>query len=418
MRSDWPVAKLGELTINLDTKRRPVKEAERRPGPYPYYGASGVVDYVDGFLFEGEHLLIAEDGENLRTRNTPVAFRATGRFWVNNHAHIVKGNSRARTRFLEYAVLAADLTPYLTGAVMPKLTQGNLNKLELPCPTLSEQDALVGVLGALDDRIDLLRQTNTTLESIAQALFKSWFIDFDPVRAKAEGREPEGIDAETAALFPDGFEGSELGEIPKGWRAGRFADIATLAKGNVNPLESPETTFEHYSLPAFDVAQLPSFELGETIKSNKTRVPENAILQSKLNPHIPRIWFTGPVGDKAVCSTEFLPWVARDDSSPELVYCTLRSTEFSNQVHTLVTGTSNSHQRVKPDQVALLSVIVAPSPISNRFKEITRPMLQKICSNRLQAKNLESLRDTLLPRLISGKLRLPEAQTKIQDALA
>lgn len=109
MNSEWSYAQLGELTVNLDTRRKPVKEADRKPGPYPYYGASGIVDHVDGYLFEGEHLLIAEDGENLRTRQTPIAFLANGRFWVNNHAHIVIGNERASTRFLQYALLGTDI---------------------------------------------------------------------------------------------------------------------------------------------------------------------------------------------------------------------------------------------------------------------------------------------------------------------
>ncbi|MBE7424443.1 MAG: restriction endonuclease subunit S [Ideonella sp.] len=409
---------LGELTVNHDTKRKPVKEADRRTGPYPYYGASGVVDHVDGFLFDGEYLLIAEDGENLRTRNTPVAFRATGRFWVNNHAHIVEGNERARTRYLEYAILSADLAPYLTGAVMPKLTQGNLNKIQVPCPPLDEQDAVVDVLGRLDDRIDLLRQTNATLESIAQALFKSWFIDFDPVRAKAEGREPEGMDAATAALFPAEFEESALGLIPKGWKTGTFGDLAELAKGSVNPLTAPEEEFEHFSLPAFDAEQLPVFERGETIKSNKTRVPVGAVLHSKLNPHIPRVWLPSRIGAHAVCSTEFLPWVARRAASTELVYCALTGSAFEASVRALVTGTSNSHQRVKPDQVAALEMILAPVAVSDAFTRVVRPLLRRVGENRLTAKALAELRDSLLPRLVSGKLRLPEAQEQLEGAAA
>lgn len=90
--------------------RVPVKESDRRPGPYPYYGASGIVDYVDGYLFDGEYLLVAEDGENLRTRKTPVAFLATGKFWVNNHAHVIRGNGFADTRFLMYVLSAADIS--------------------------------------------------------------------------------------------------------------------------------------------------------------------------------------------------------------------------------------------------------------------------------------------------------------------
>src|ERR1700741_5260663 len=213
----WSPMPLGELTENFDSRRVPVKERDRRPGPYPYYGASGIVDRVDGCLFDGEYLLIAEDGENLRTRQTPVAFLANGKFWVNNHAHIVRGNSRADTRFLSYALSQTDISGYLTGSTMPKLTQGNLNRLPVIAPPLAEQKAIAAVLGALDDKIELNRRMNATLEAMARALFQSWFVDFDPVRAKLDGRQPAGLDLTTAALFPNEFEDSELGHIPKGW---------------------------------------------------------------------------------------------------------------------------------------------------------------------------------------------------------
>ena len=131
---DWPLIPLGELTENLDGRRVPVKEIDRKPGPYPYYGASGIVDRVDGYLFDGEYLLIGEDGENLRTRQTPIAFMATGKFWVNNHAHIVRGNHRTDTRFLSYVLSQTDISGYLTGSTMPKLTQGNLNRLAVIAP--------------------------------------------------------------------------------------------------------------------------------------------------------------------------------------------------------------------------------------------------------------------------------------------
>ena len=120
--SHWQEMALAELTENFDGQRIPVKESERKPGPYPYYGASGIVDRVDKYLFDGEYLLIAEDGENLRTQKTPIAFLARGKFWVNNHAHIVTGNVRADTRFLMYALNNGNISGYLTGSTMPKLT--------------------------------------------------------------------------------------------------------------------------------------------------------------------------------------------------------------------------------------------------------------------------------------------------------
>jgi type I restriction enzyme S subunit len=245
MKSEWPLRPLGELTINLDGRRKPVKGPDRIAGPYPYYGASGIVDWVDDYLFEGEHLLIAEDGENLRTRNTPIAFRATDKFWVNNHAHIVRGNDEASTRFLEYAVLGTDISAYLTGAVMPKLTRGSLNKIRVPCPPLSVQQEIVEILGALDDKASLLRQTSATLEAIAQAIFKSWFIDFDPVHAKAKGIAPEGMDEATLALFPDSLEETTLGLIPAGWQDRTIDDVAHVVKGK--SYTSAELVDEHHT---------------------------------------------------------------------------------------------------------------------------------------------------------------------------
>lgn len=335
----------------------------------------------------------------------------------------VNDNSRIDRNYLYYYMQSAafmdqvwsmaggtDTFPYIS------LTQQRTLRIDLA--PLPEQKSIGALLGTLDDRIGLLRQTNATLESIAQALFRSWFIDFDPVRAKAEGREPEGMDAATAALFPAEFEESALGLIPKGWSVAAFGELAFLSKGSVNPIDLPTRLYEHYSLPAFDAGQLPLIEEGAAIKSNKTRVPRSAVLQSKLNPHIPRVWLVDDAGEQAVCSTEFLPWVASNGASPALIYCMLRSPTFEAQVRTLVTGTSNSHQRVKPDQVAALSVVAGPQAVTEAFDSVASSLLTKVAANRVQARSIAEVRDALLPRLISGKLRLPEAQEQMEDALA
>ena len=243
-RSEWQEYSLGELTDNFDSIRVPVKQQDRRPGPYPYYGASGIVDRVDGFLFDGEYLLVAEDGENLRTRKSPIAFLASGKFWVNNHAHIVRGNRKASTRFLKYALSDLDISGYLSGSTRPKLTQGSMNRIPLRMPPLAEQRAIAHVLGTLDDKIELNRRMNRTLEEMASAIFKDWFIDFGPTRAKMEGREPY-LPAEVWGLFPDSLVDSELGPIPDGWVPKPIGDLMELAYGkalkaaNRNPGDVP-----------------------------------------------------------------------------------------------------------------------------------------------------------------------------------
>jgi len=315
--------------------------------------------------------------------------------------------------------LRSPLSQHLLGSranttVQTTINLKDLRALPIPLPPERERCTLAEFVGALDDRITLLRETNATLEAIAQALFKSWFVDFDPVRAKMEGRAPEGMDEASAALFPDNFEASELGLVPKGWRGGAFSDVVRQHKGAVNPLNHPNIEFEHYSLPAFDSGQMPVFEAGSEIKSNKTSVPPSAVLLSKLNPHISRVWMPVSAGETAVCSTEFLVFTPISGASKEFVYCSFSAPEFQQLLCQLVTGTSNSHQRVKPDGVLAIRRIVPSPSVLASFEAVTRHMFERIGHNRHKTQTLATLRDTLLPRLISGQLRLPEAEAMIE----
>jgi type I restriction enzyme, S subunit len=413
MNSEWPLEKLGDLTVNLDTKRKPVKEADRKPGPYPYYGASGIVDYVDGYIFDGEHLLIAEDGENLRTRQTPIAFRACGKFWVNNHAHIVVGNERASTRYLEYAVLGSDISSYLTGAVMPKLTQGNLNRIEVPCPPREVQNAIVGVLGSLDDRITLLRETNATLEAIAQALFKSWFVDFDPVRAKMEGRAPEGMDEATAALFPDSFEESELGLVPRGWRWGTLGDVVETARNQIQP-EAMQGTLHYVGLEHIPrkCLSLSDWGMADGLESAKSCFSAGDILFGKLRPYFHKV-VVAPVN--GVCSTDI--FVCRPTKPCFYGFAVMQL--FGESLISYADRLSNGAKmpRINWKDLAAYEVAIPVADVAEVFTAAIQPFLNRMAANVHQAQTLSTLRDTLLPRLISGQLRLPEAVAEL-EALA
>jgi type I restriction enzyme, S subunit len=286
----------------------------------------------------------------------------------------------------------------------------SLRSISVRLPPLETQLAIANTLSSLDDRIALLRETNATLEAIAQALFKSWFVDFDPVRAKSEGRAPGGMDEATAALFPDTFEDSPLGPIPSGWRLGHRSDQMELAKGSVDPAKHPDREYLHFSLPAFDSGEMPVRQYGRDIKSNKTVVPPTAVLLSKLNPHIPRVWLPSEVAPHAICSTEFLPFVPTERTNMEFVYCLLRSTAFMESMAQLVTGTSNSHQRIRPASVASQQCSVAPSEVVQAFSGLARPLVDAIRANRQTGQTLARLRDELLPRLISGRLRIADAE--------
>lgn len=421
----WFEKPLGEVTCNHDGKRKPVKESERKKGPYPYYGASGIVDYVDGYIFEGRHLLIAEDGENLRTRQTPIAFIADGKFWVNNHAHIVTGNGEVTTDYLHYFLQIADIQSYLTGAVMPKLTQGNLNRIPVRYPDLEHQKFIVQVLGSLDEKIDLNRRINQTLEAMAQAIFKSWFVDFDPVKAKIaaieQGEDPlraamraisgktdleldqmprEHHDqlAATAALFPDAMEESELGEIPQGWSVKSVSDLARFATGKI---EASSLTVENYISTENmlknrgGVNPAVSLPVAATV-SNFTR---GNILISNIRPYFKKIWLARFDGGR---SNDVLCFVSKKDDCEEFLYNLLYQDDFFE----FMMRTSKGAKMPRGDKTAIAGWIFpcAPAELRDAFSERVRPFYSYIENLNFELKQLSKLRDTLLPKILSGEL--------------
>jgi len=149
---------LGELAENLNFMRKPVTSGLRDSGEVPYYGASGIVDYVKDYIFDGDFLLVSEDGANLVARNTPIAFSISGKSWVNNHAHILKFNTYAERRYIEYYLNSIDLTPYISGAAQPKLNQKNLNSIKIPNPSPNEKERIVAILDKFDAITNSIRE--------------------------------------------------------------------------------------------------------------------------------------------------------------------------------------------------------------------------------------------------------------------
>ncbi len=327
----------------------------------------------------------------------------------------LRGRAHLDTGFLRYLIGSLEFTQHIhsitTGTAVPHISGRHIKDFTFALPPLPEQRAIASILGALDDKIELNRRMNATLEAMARALFQSWFVDFDPVRAKSEGRAPAAMDAETAALFPSEFIDSELGLIPKGWSVGRVAEVSEFSRSSINPGEFPHETFDHYSLPAFDDGRTPKVELGSTIMSNKLLVSRSSVLLSKLNPHIPRIWLPDlHATRRSACSTEFIVSSPRPGYSREFLFSLFTSTAFASTYGTLVTGTTGSHQRIRPESVLEMKTIIPTSKLVESFSANTNPMFDQINRNIDQSRTLAALRDTLLPRLLSGELSVGEVQ--------
>jgi len=279
----------------------------------------------------------------------------------------------------------------------------DIPSFELNIPPREEQTKIAGLLGSLDDRITLLRETNATLEAIAQALFKSWFVDFDPVRAKAEGRQPEGMDAATGALFPDSFEESELGSVPKGWTVRSLDSIADYLNGLALQKFPPS---EDSWLPVIKIAQL---RKGDTVGADRAgrNIKPEYVIQN------------GDVLFSWSGSLEVVIWCGGEGALNQHLF-KVTSTEFPKWFYYLWTrhhlpdfqqtaaskATTMGH--IQRKHLTEAKVVVPPAEVIQEAGSFIAPLLDRWLSNAEQVQTLTQLRDTLLPRLISGQLRLPE----------
>lgn len=330
----------------------------------------------------------------------------------------------ADSRYVYYACTAPDFVAQIhnnaVAAGVPHINLSILRDLEIPLPPMHVQYTVAETLTTLDDRIDLLRQTNATLEAIAQALFKSWFVDFDPVRAKVEGREPEGMDAATAALFPAEFEEFPAGMLPAGWRKVPFIETVNVLGGG-----TPKTSVTEYwngDIPWFSVVDAPA--RGQVFTNWTEKSITQVGLQNSSTRMLP-LWTTiisarGTVGKLAMTARPMAMnqscygLVPKRIGSEPLVY--LAAQRLVENLRRLAHG--GVFDTITRDTLTSVEATQAPPEIEAAFAALVRPIFEQIQSGVSRARTLSDIRDSLLPRLISGKLRLPEAQEQVEEALA
>ncbi|CAM3983303.1 restriction endonuclease subunit S [Kerstersia gyiorum] len=327
--------------------------------------------------------------------------------------------------FLKYYLSSQDVISYLksnfiSGAAIPRVVLRDFKKARINLPSLASQKAIAKTLKTLDDRITLLRETNKTLESIAQAFFKSWFVDFNPVRAKMEGRQPEGMDEATAALFPDSFEESELGLVPKGWTTTTIQNVCEIITNGSTPSRANSEYWENGDIPWIKTGELADGFLissGEKItgkalsKTSVKLLPENSILMAiYAAPTVGRLGvLTQPSTFNQAC-TGLIP---KNDIGTWFLFWTL----FFGREWFNSRANGAAQQNISKKIVEGYKIVLPPKRHLSKFDDIASQVHKKIRANAENISILSRLRDTLLPRLISGQLRLPEVQEQTENAL-
>ncbi len=297
------------------------------------------------------------------------------------------------------AVIEAGLSQLLqsaTGSTFPNVSREQL--LGIPCPVLgvSEQKRISGILGALDDKIELNRKMNETLEQMAKALFKSWFVDFDPVHAKAAGRQPADMDRATADLFPDRFVDSELGKIPEGWHVATLSDIGMSPRRGIQPDAIPAGTpyvgLEHMPRGCLTLSD---WSDSAKIESGKSRFVKKELLFGKLRPYFHKV-VIAPVD--GVCSTDILVITPHSEDWRGLLFCHASSDELIQYADKASTGTRMP--RTNWTHVSAFKIARPQVQLAGAFNLHTQAMFERIQSNVHESRTLADAHDALLPRLL------------------
>lgn len=382
---EFELRKLGDLIEIYNNKRVPLsaKQREGLEKIYPYYGAQGIVDYVDDYIFDGKYILIAEDGENLKSNNKSICTLATGKYWVNNHAHIIEGNDETNTDFLYYKLNSISFAPYITGSAQPKLNKENLLNIELYIPSREHQDKIAKVLTLLDQKIQTNNQINQELEAMAKTLYDYWFVQFD---FPDQNGNPYKSSGGKMVYSPELKR-----EIPEGWGVEKLGDVAYLKAGgekpsNISEIQSKETPFPIYS-NGLDNKGLYGYTNKATIHKKSLTVSARGTIgyiQRRFSSFFPiiRLISVTPKEEKMIGYIENF----------------LKSIQFEN---------SGSVQRqLTVPQIDKLYILVPKNEVLKKYHSMTINYYFEVENNEQQNQELIQLRDWLLPMLMNGQVKV------------
>ena len=342
-------------------------------------------------------------------------YKSTDHFGVSSSVAILRPNqSVLDPTFLYYVVSSSSFKQahyaYKGGSVQGYTNIPTIKYLPIPLPTINEQKGIAQILGTLDDKIELNRQMNKTLEAMAHALFKSWFVDFDPVYAKIESRQTYGMDAETEALFPDSFEDSPMGEIPKGWRVITIGEVVTINGRNVTK-DYPYQTIKYIDISSVAEGRLEgttNYYLVDAPSRAKRLVRQGDCIWSTVRPNRKSYLFIHNPEDNLVVSTGFAVLTPRS-IPPSYLYAWVTTDQFVDYLAYNADG--SAYPAVLPDRFADGIILLPPAQILQEFERQVGPIRELIAQNEDESRTLAAIRDALLPKLLSGEIRVKDART-------
>ena len=398
MAGDWRASTWGD-EISLEYGKA-LRDYDKTSGKFRVFGSNGPIGWTDKPLAPGPGVILGRKGayRGIEYSRTP--------FFVIDTAYYVVPKSEFDMRWLYYAIKYHKLGEIDDGSPIPSTTRSAVYVRDFDVPPLAEQKAIAAVLGALDDKIELNRRMNATLEAMARALFQSWFVDFDPVRAKLEGCKPVGLDDATAALFPDSFQESSLGSVPHGWEVCPLSEKVQLLSGGTPKTSEP--TYLDGDIPWYSVRDAPSENDVWAIHTNK-HVTKLGIANSAAQVFPEKTTIISARGTVGKLALTAVPMAMNQSCygvrgiigySEYFTYYSLRAAtaQLQQRTHGTVFDT------ITTETFKTLDCIFPTPKITAAFDKSVEPLLGQILANLHQSRTLASLRDSLLPKLLSGEL--------------
>ncbi len=383
--------------------------SNRVEGEFPVYGSGGISGSHNEAIVKGPGIIVGRKGTV-----GSVYWENKDFFPIDTVFYVVpKGDNNLR--FIYYLLKSLPLEDMNTDAAVPGLNRNNAYRLDVPDISLGYQNEIADVLGSIDQKIELNQRMNETLEGMARSIFKSWFVDFDPVHAKAEGREPEGMDSTTAALFPSAFTPDAL---PEGWEEKPFSKLINLIGGG-----TPKTSINEYwngDIPWFSVVDAPN-ESDVFVVATEKKITDLGVQKSStkiLQPNTTIISARGTVGRVALTGVlmamnQSCYGITGNNLPNYYTYFCVKQlvAELKSRAHGSVFDT------ITRETFETISFVTPTKELAKAYDENVKAMMQKILCNLQQNQTLAALRDTLLPKLISGELRVDTATEKLKEAV-